>query len=104
MGVDPEPLTESLGPPLPDRGEERSIKEGQGSEREEEDMEKGQEGEAERSSLIAEFPLQMGQHWATSNWFRAIALLSAQPPSPQAPQSPGTSSVFSRGSTRCTKL
>lgn len=37
-----------------------------GSEREEEDMKKGQEGQAEKSPLIAELPLQMGQHWATA--------------------------------------
>lgn len=29
-------------------------------------MKKGQEAQAERSSLITEFPLQMGQHWATA--------------------------------------
>lgn len=39
-----ERATESLGPLLPDRGEERTLRRDRGSEREQEDLKEGQEG------------------------------------------------------------
>ena len=67
--------------------------------------EKGQEGQSEKL-LIAEFPLQMGQHWATPLLVQSPCSPVPQPPPlrflrvPQKHDSSRGSALFSRGPTR----
>lgn len=69
--------------------------------------EKGQEGEragrTSREVLIAEFPLQMGQHWATPLLVQSPCSPVPQPPPLRVPHkhhSSRGSALFSRGTTR----